>query len=426
MTRDSEGSITEVARRLLGFTGWPLLSLVAPLVATPIVARYAGDGWSGIVTAMSIGTFGNSVTAWGWSYIGPARVALTAEHERSRIYAESIRSRLLMSLMVLPIVAALTAILASDSVRIAAVLVACAFTLGGLSPQWYCIGVGKPRLLGIYDTLPRVIGTALSIPLMLATRSIIPYPLLLIAAVGVSLWLFPKHLFGHQTDDTKVPRVPWSHAWRSIRSMTSIAATNLIGVGYAYAPVPLATALLTNLDSSHFASGDQLYRYALFAVTALGNALQGWTLEVRGASGRRRQLIALLLHVVLGIIGALTLVALGPWATGVLFGQQLAAPWAVTAWYGLAFAFISMSTPLLRNLLIPAGKKRQVLVATGLSAVGGLALMTAAGVWHSAPGIAAGMALSEALLIILTIHSAVHVLNQYSLGRDPLDPTQGR
>lgn len=203
--------------------------------------------------------------------------------------------------------------------------------------------------------------------------------------------------------------------------MTSVAVTNLIGVAYAYAPVPLATAFLSNMASSHFASGDQLYRYALFAVTALGNALQGWTLESQGSSGHRRQVAALLLHLALGVIGAVALVILGPWATALLFGQELAAPWAVTAWYGLAFAFITMSTPLLRNLLIPAGRKRRVLIATGLSAVGGLALMVGAGLMGSAPGIAAGMAVSEALLIILTLRAALRVLaTRYPANLEPL------
>lgn len=410
VSQDSARPVADLAKRLFGFTGWPLLSLITPLVATPIVARYAGDGWSGIVTAMSIGTFGSALTAWGWNYLGPAKAALTADTERPRLYAESIRSRLLMTLLCLPVIMVVTALLANASIRIPAVLIACAFTLGGMSPQWYCIGIGRPALLGIFDTLPRALATLLAVPLMLGTRSILPYPILLIAAVATSLYLFSRRIFPASSDSpAAIGQIPWKDAWHSICSMASVAAANLIGVAYAYAPVPLATALLTSLDSSRFASGDQLYRYALFAVTALGNALQGWTLEVDGAAGQRRQKAAIWLHTCLGLLGAGALIVLGPWASSVLFGAELTTSQTAITWYAVAFAFISFSTPLLRNLLIPDGRQKRVLMATGVSAVVGLATMGVAGWLGNAPAIAAGMALSEALIIALTASAARRV-----------------
>lgn len=401
-----------VARRLAGFTGWPLLSLVTPLVATPIIARLAGDGWSSIVTAMSIGTFGMSATTWGWSFIGPARVAQAPLAERPGIYAESIRSRLLMSLIVMPLVILATALLATPSMRWQAVLIACAFTLGGMSPQWYCIGVGKPTLLGIFDTLPRVIGTVISVPIMVWTGSILPYPLALIAVMSVTFWLFPHFIFKHGDTAQPFPHFTWSQAWASIQSMTSVASTNLIGVAYAYAPVPLATAMLSSLTSSQFASGDQLYRYALFAVTALGNALQGWTLEIEGLPGRRRQTAAIVLHSLLALLGGGALMALGPWASGLLFGQSVATSFPIAIWYGVAFIFICASTPFLRNLLIPNDGQRLVLVATGVSAVVGLGIMFFGGFNNHAATISAGMAISEALILGIAFVPALRTLNR--------------
>ncbi|WFF32827.1 polysaccharide biosynthesis protein [Propionibacterium freudenreichii] len=413
MNRDNAGAATEVVRRLAGFTGWPLLSLVTPLVATPIIARFVGDGWSGVVAAMSIGTFGMSLATWGWSYVGPAMVAQASEAERSRLYTESVYSRLLMLAFVLPATVVVTLLLAPASVRLPAALVACAFTMGALSPQWFCIGVGRPKLLGLYDTLPRVIGTIVSVPIMLWTRSMIAYPVLLIIAILVALWLFPRRVI------TTAPSSPVSlgDAWRSIRSMTSIASASLVGVAYAYAPVPIATALLLSIDSSRFASADQLYRYALFAVTALGNALQGWTLEVEGASGRRRHHAAIALHLLLGLLGAVGIALLGPWATQVLFGPQVAADFALTSWYALAFLFISASTPFLRNLLVPNGRQRTVLLATSVAALFGIIAMVFAGLHHSAAGIAAGLALSEAVIMAATVLPALRVLRaRYDVG----------
>lgn len=424
MDRSQLAGVATVARRLAGFTGWPLLSLVTPLVATPIIARFVGEGWSGIVTAMSIGTFGMSLATWGWSYVGPALVAQASDAERSRLYTESVYSRLLMLAFVLPATVIITLFLAPASVRLPAALVACAFTMGAMSPQWFCIGVGRPKLLGLYDTLPRVISTIVSVPIMLWTRSMIAYPVLLTIAILVALWLFPRRVITTQPSST----VSLADAWQSIRSMTSIASASLVGVAYAYAPVPIATALLLSIDSSRFASADQLYRYALFAVTALGNALQGWSLEMEGIAGRKRHHAAIILHFALGLVGAAGIAMLGPWATQILFGPAVAAGFPLTSWYAVAFLFISASTPFLRNLLVPNGRQKTVLVATSIAAVFGIIAMVAAGLHHSAAGIAAGLALSEAVIMAVTVLPAVRVLRtRYgTVTNGPDDQSQGR
>ena len=82
-----------------------------------------------------------------------------------------------------------------------------------------------------------------------------------------------------------------------------------------------------------------------------------------------------------------------------MFGPDVAAPRDVCVWYGLAFLFLSVSTPPIRNLLIPAGRVRLVLGWTLGSAVVGLALMVAAAVAGWSAGVAAAMAVSEALLL---------------------------
>ena len=76
----------------------------------------------------------------------------------------------------------------------------------------------------------------------------------------------------------------------------------------------------------------------------------------------------------------------------------MAAPRDVCVWYGVAFLFLSLSTPPIRNLLVPAGKVRLVLGWTLGSAVVGLLLMVGAAVSGWSAGVAAGMAVSEAVL----------------------------
>ena len=85
--------------------------------------------------------------------------------------------------------------------------------------------------------------------------------------------------------------------------------------------------------------------------------------------------------------------------TGFVFGPDVAAPRDVCVWYGVAFLFLSVSTPPIRNLLVPAGRVRLVLGWTLGSAVVGLVLMLGAAVAGWSAGVAAGMAVSEAVLL---------------------------
>ncbi|VEG29907.1 lipopolysaccharide biosynthesis protein [Actinomyces howellii] len=410
-----------VILRLVGFTGWPLLTLITPLIATPTAARLVGPGWSTIVTAMSIGVFGSTVVTWGWNYVGPARVArMRTEAEHNELYTASVASRLVMCVIVAPVCAVASAVIAMPSLRATAAVMAVAFVLTAMSPQWYCIGVGNPRLLGYYDTLPRAVSTVIAIPVMLLTHEAIAYPIMLGAGMVAGLVLFRRRVFPG-------PRPPFPglrSTWADIRGMGGAAGANLVGAAYAYTPSPVATATLTPVVSSQFASADQIYRYALFFVQALGNALQGWVLELQGAPARRRQRLAIMAHTALGLVGALGLAVLTPTISSILYGAQVGATYPVSAGFGLAFFAISTTTPLLRNLLIPTGQAHKVFRATVIAAVGGLAVMVLGGVAHSATVIAVGMACSELLILLVLAPSAVRTLGRMG-APGPARPADG-
>lgn len=396
--------------RMLGFTAWPLISLVTPLLITPVIARLAGNGWSSVVTAMSIGTFGSTVIIWGWNYIGPARVASAEDGLRSVQYELSLWTRLFLVLGTVPIAGILSYLISVPSLRIDSVLMAVSFSLGGLSPQWYCIGIGRASLLGLFDTLPRAVSTVVALPFVLSIRQIWPYPCLLIVSTFVSLVLFQFRIFGHHK--IRCPSV--KNLLSEISGMAAAAGVNLIGNAYSYAPVPIATAFLLPADSSSFASADQLYRYALFSIVALGNALQGWVLEIEGRDGRRRQQAAVLLHVLLGLSGGLVLGLLGLRISTILFGASVAAGQVTSALYGITFLAISTSTPFLRNILIPQGRATTVLAVTILSAIVGLFLMFIGAMRGSSSGIAAGLTASEVILTCVVTVVGVKMMLHHS------------
>jgi len=387
-----------VLRRLTGFTVLPLLSLVTPFLLLPVVARVAGpSGWSSFVAGQAVGMVGATVVFWGWNVGGPVLVAQASSAvERAEVYAASLRTRYLLLLGVVPAAAMVSALVAQPGHRVDASAMAVATSLLGLSPSWFGIGVGDPWLLFWYDTVPRVVAAVLGAGVVWATGFVWTYPVLLALSVAVSLVAFRRRVVAG-VDGTSP--FPVSRSGGELRTHLGTAGINLAATAYASTPVPIVTVAFRPDVSSPFASADAAYRLGLFTVTAMGNAFQGWTLEGSGGQRRSRHRTAFGAHLVLGVVGGLLFAALGPWVTGFVFGPDVAAPRDVCVWYGVAFLFLSVSTPPIRNLLVPAGRVRLVLGWTLGSAVVGLVLMIGAAVAGWSAGVAAGMAVSEAVLL---------------------------
>ena len=398
-----------VLRRLTGFTVLPLLSLVTPFLLMPVVARVAGPpGWSSFVAGQAVGTVGATVVFWGWNVGGPVLVAQASSAvERAEVYAASLRTRYLLLVVVLPAAALMSALVAQPGHRVDAAAMAVATALLGMSQSWFGIGAGDPWLLIWYDTLPRVVAACLGAAVVWATGLVWTYPVLLALSVAVSLVAFRRRV---APSAAGVSPLPVSRSAGELRSHLGTAGINLAATAYASTPVPVATVAFRPEVSSPFASADAAYRLGLFSVTAMGNAFQGWTLEsgLDGGERRSRHRSAVVAHLALGVVGGGLFAALGPWVTAFVFGADVAAPRDVCVWYGLAFLFLSASTPPIRNLLVPAGRVRLVLGWTLGSAVVGLALMIAAALAGLSAGVAAGMAVSEAVLLAGLLGPALH------------------
>ncbi|MFB8368620.1 polysaccharide biosynthesis protein [Pseudarthrobacter sp. NPDC055928] len=404
-----------VLLRLSGFTVLPLLSLITPLLLIPIVSGIVGgEGISSIISGQAIGTFAATVLMWGWNVEGPVAVARSADPAaRAHVYLQSIRTRLVLLVLVFPLAGAAAAVVAVPQFRSEAMAMAFAVALAGLSPAWFCIGMGQPKLLAVYDTVPRFIATAAAAPLLLTTGQLWFYPGLAALATVISLTAFQtRYAKGGRWFPSDLPA-----AVRDLSAQRRTAGISLAANAYASTPAPIATATTAPAASGSLATADTLYRFGLFTVVALGNAFQGWTLEHGAENRRNRHLAAIWAHVGLGAVGAVILTLAGPFASSLLFAGKAQATTELCFYYGLAFAFLSASTPFIRNLLIPAGKDRLVLRWTLVSATFGLAVMVWAGVLGNAPGVALGMALSEALLFITLMLPARKLLTNERMDR---------
>jgi len=399
-----------VLLRLTGFAVLPLLSLITPLLLLPVIASVVGaEGISSVISGQAIGTFAATTLLWGWNVDGPVAIARAADtHERGAIYLRSVRTRLLLMLLVMPLAGIVAAAVAVPDFRYEAVAMSWAVALAGLSPAWFCIGVGQPRLLALYDTVPRFIATAAAAPVLLLTHELWHYTALLALATVLALVVFHRR---YSAGGQWLP-IDLRESLGQLKGQAKTAGISLAGNAYASTPAPIATATTAPQASGSLATADTLYRFGLFTVVALGNAFQSWTIERDAVNPARRHLTAIWAHAGLGILGGIVLTVVGPFASSLLFAGKMQASTELCAYYGLAFVFLSASTPFIRNLLIPAGRQSQVLRWTLISAVVGVAAMIWAGASGNAPGIALGMALSEAVLFVALLIPGLKLLHK--------------
>lgn len=387
--------------RLAGFTGAPILSALAPFIILPVISRLVGaEGWANFSAGQSIGILGMVGVLFGWGIVGPVRVArATSQQDRAVILHESIRSRLLTSLIAVPAAAIATYLVCGPDYRIESIAIAVAMTLGGFTPAWFCIGEGNPRGLMIFDAAPKLAASLAGLPIVVSTGQVLWYPALLLLFTVPAFAVHARRTAHADALGDARPR-----ALRSVmRTLVPTAAIDATGNAYGSTAIPIATAGLSASDASAFASADRAYRIGTLAVVAVANAFQAWVLDPHAHDVRRRHLGAISAHLALGLLGGAAIAVLGPWATGVLFGADVAAQAVPSALFGIAFLCISLATPMIRNLLIPAGRVRTVFAATIAAAAVGLIIMVLGSAAGSAVIVSLGVASSEFVALAVLI-----------------------
>lgn len=379
--------------------------MIAPFLILPIVSRTVGDaGWANYSAGQSIGVLGAIGILFGWGVLGPVRIATAAtDSDRQQIYRESLHTRGLVALVAAPVALVSTFLVTSADFKLEAMLMTLAGLLVGMGPNWYCIGIGKPLLMGTYDAIPRMVVSLAAIPVIWTTGWVWIYPVVLILVSVVSISLFSRMVL----KNAEAERFAFVKTIASLRYMLPTALIDFTGNSYGSTPVPIATATLSAESASSFSSAERLYRISIMSVTALGDAFQGWVLEPHATSRVQRHLAAITAHALLGIVGGGAIALLAPLVTSIVFGAEVAATPTQSLYFGLSLFFISTTTPLIRNIMIPAGRYRQVFVATAIAAVGGLSVMILSGSAGSSAGIAAGLAASELLIFTVLLPTSI-------------------
>lgn len=393
--------------RFAGFSAVPLISFVAPLFLLPIIPNVFGlAAWGSVGTAQAVGTVCAIVAGFGWNISGGARIALSADDDaRRQLFGDSFWCRGLLVVAAGLVGAALSSALVPPEFRLVAALVTLATTAAAMTVVWYAVGVGDARVVLLFETVPVSLSVALAIPLLLLTEQLLWYPVLTLIGFLTGPLLLNLRLYRRP-----VPPFAGRRILRAYRANVSVAAAETIGGTYTSAPIPLAQGLLGATASGQATSADKFFRIALFAVTVLSNTLQKWVLEVSYAHGRaRRHLVAFGLHTALALFGGTALALLGPVLSTLLFGRAATPEIAVFLGFGATFALTSLTTPFIRNVLVPAGLNRYVLYGTLGAAVVGVPLMIWASQWGLS-GIIAGLAASELVILAVVGSAGTHHL----------------
>lgn len=403
-----------VLARFAGFGAVPMVAAVVPLLVLPIASRIQGaDGWAAIGTGQAIGSLVAMVSSYGWNVNGGARIAQAESAERQReIYALSFWCRAVVYLVGGAAGAALSAFLVGGSFAWVAALATLATGATGLTLAWYSVGVGTARIALWYEAIPIAALTLLSAIVMLWTGSVAVYPALMLGGIIVGLILMNVHLYRRP-----LPPLHLRAVASTFRSNLALAIADGVGGSYTTAPIPVSQALSGTQAAAQLTSADKVYRIGITAIAVLANSLQKWVLEVSFAQGRmRRHRVALALHTALGLAGFAVLTFAGEWLTRFLLGAEVTPPAEVFPAYGVTFFIIALTTPLIRNVLVPAQQDRIVLIAIVTSAVLGLPTMIVGGLVFGLVGIVTGLALSEVVVLTFVSIAAARVLRRAAAG----------
>lgn len=382
-----------LARRITAFAGVPFLSLLAPFIFLPVLARLAGaDVWVAIALGQSVGGIAALVSGLGYSTLAPPFVAVASIEERRRLLATSLHVRVPVWSVAALIAVIVAASLAPEANRAEAATMAGAMSLAGLAPTWFWIGVGRAMPILWSEVLPRMAATLAATGLLLLGAGPIWYPILLAIAMIVGPAVVYSRIASAELVD-----VDRDGVIAVLRQHPPALIAEIAGGAYNALAVAIVTSVAPVAQAARFVSGDKAYRIGQYSVSALGNALQGWVVEAGPARVGRRLRVVIALHLSVGVAGLAAMGVGGPWLTTALFGTDVAVGEATAIGFGVAILGITLGTAFGRIGLITIGARKAFMsCVVGASIAGVTGLLVGGSLW-GASGAAWALGITEVL-----------------------------
>lgn len=372
---------------------------MATLSVLPVVARSASlEAWAALGVGQAIGGVLTPVVGYGWSLVGPVRAArLIDENEIFDLLLESIKVRLFMALFALIAACGAALFIVPRPQALLCVMMSVAVLSGGIAPTWLAVGLGKPRLVLIYEVAPRALAAVVSAGAILSGVGVWIYPTTLVLAslMGTLVQVFVRR------QRCAVQRRPASKLFALLRRDARAMSTLSVAAFYANSAVIVLSIVSSPQAVAIYSSSERLYRLVVVAVGSLNNALQGWVSMLPASEAIPRMQRSVFVHALLGALGSVGFAVAVPPVSRMLFGSELGVPRSVAVGMALAVLFVALNSSLSRHVLIPWGNESAPLLATCVGALVGVPLLAWGGSTWGALGVAVAFAVSEGVVALI-------------------------
>lgn len=335
------------------------------------------------------------VTAWGWGVTGPASVASLDSSDRPSYYAASLVMRLFLLLPASLLVVMGCQFLPLDD-SLSATLAGLSVAVYGLGATWFFVGIGRPSLLLVCDTLPRVSSIGLGAALLLRG-----YPLWVFALtqlLGALISVVVSAVVVLRKAGLKARTFLTRPAVRS--SLTGQGSGILVGVSSLYLSTPLIiVSALSPAWTPSFALSDRIMKLSLNALLPLQQVLQGWVPSSPSKELRSRVVLSVRIASIIGILAGIAFASLGPYVGKILGANQVALDVRLVIPMGLVVLISTISHCTGTACLVALGRVKAMGFSALLGVIVGLPALFGFTIVWGGPGAAWAIVLAEATVL---------------------------
>lgn len=356
----------------LGYAANMMALAVAGLAMIPaLIAAVGPRDWADIAVAQALGGFCGVITGYGWGLAGPAYVARADAETRGRRYFESLRGRALVGLVVIPAGMLVLALVIGhfSLIPTMALLVTAAVAF---SPSWFYVGVGRPWVLLIIDTLPRTMGTGLAIVCLFTGLPVVLALVVQLLGIGSGAVIASFHI-GLGSG----PREPEDH-WRQARAVLRRQSSGMFaaGISAAFAALPVVlVGLVAPGALPVYAVFDKVQRQFSSAVSPVMQVAQGFVARAKPMARPAAVRRVIVFVGLLSTTGAALFAVVGGWFLHLLVAQTIEFNQLEVAVLGVCLALILFEQAFGHAVLATAGHMKELASATLIGAVLGLILV---------------------------------------------------
>lgn len=392
-------------RRLLSFTGGygasVLISGVISIAVLPAIIIFAGEAaWAEIAVAQGVAGFAYVLVIYGWGVTGPTAVASQPPAGRGRFYLDSLVSRVWLMIVVLPPSIAIALLFSHDYPALVALTVVTGVG-SALSGAWFFVGEGSPGRYFVLDNVPKSIGTLAGAGLLILTNDALWFIVVqglgsLVAVVLTSVDIARRYP-GWTRD------LGPGNAFGRLRGQSAAVAMSATSAVYVNLPILIVGAFAGTQVTAAYALAERLMRFALMATRPVVQVAQSYVPAPDRSEQVRRARLVTKVAVAMGVLGGLAYAVAMPSIVTLFSGSGLEIGFSLSVPLGLALGAMLVSQITGFACLTAFGLTRALATSTIAGAVTGAILLVPLMLLFGTPGIAAGLALSEIIVLAVQL-----------------------